>query len=342
MRRRKMITAAKRDLGVLWKRFSRSSGRIAVACLVIMILAVLTQSFTPYMIESDPGLRWGDTSAQGGRIQLHVQPAELDLKSEILRTLWFQLSIYTLDSQPFNALVIWPGDFFPFTAYPPKSDNGTYDYQNIQRTAFWELVTRPEKGGEPWPWQLQRTGEYPWDQYSYVLLFAFNRTVGISGVSTYVTLSPTLADGWKVTQSFEPLSGFPSFQDTLLSIGFSQQDFSGQERRLPAYLDDYVDFYVLKITFVRQSFEMLRGAFAFWMPAIFLLGLLIIAFGRIEALEKSEALTVFLGIPLAALPFILSALQVLPPRLSLVESFFYGEVAASIAFAAVALARVKT
>jgi len=173
------------------------------------------------------------------------------------------------------------------------------------------------------------------------MLFAFNRTVGISGVSTYVTLSPTLADEWKVTQSFEPLTSFPSFQNELLSIGYTQQDFVGQERRLPAYLDDYVDFYVLRITFVRQSFEMLRGVFAFWMPAIFLAGLLIIAFGRIEVLGKSEAATVFLGIPLAALPFILSALQILPPRLSLVESFFYGEVAASIAFAAVALARVK-
>jgi len=222
-----MIAVAKRDVDVVWKRFSRSSGRIAVACIVIMILAVLTQSFTPYVMESAPGLRWGDTSAQGGRIQLHVQPAELDLKSEILRTLWFQLSIYTLDSQSFNALIISPGDFFPRTAYPPQSNNGTYDWKNLQRTAFWELVTRPEKGAEPWPWQLQRTGEYPWDQYSFVLLFAFNRTVGISGVFSYVTLSPTLADEWKVIQSFEPLRSFSSFQNTLLSIGFSQQDFSG-------------------------------------------------------------------------------------------------------------------
>ncbi len=341
MLRRKMIAATKRN--VLWKSFSRSSGRIALACVVIMILAVLTQSFTPYVMESALGLRWGDTSAQGGRIQLHVQPAELDLKSEMLRTLWFQLQIYTSDSQSFNALVISPWDnFFPRTAYPPQSNNGTYDWENIQRTALWELVTRPEKGAEPWPWQLQRTGEYPWDQYSFVLLFAFNRTVGISAAYSYVTLSPALADEWKVIQSFEPLRGFSSFQNTLLSIGYTQQDFSGQERRLPAYLDDYVDFYVFKITFVRQSFEMLRGAFAFWMPAIFLAGLLIIAFGRIEGLEKSEALTVFLGIPLAALPFILSALQVLPPRGSLVELFLYGEVAASIAFAAAALARVKT
>lgn len=172
-------------------------------------------------------------------------------------------------------------------------------------------------------------------------MFAFNRTVNIASVFSYVSLSPTLEDEWKVTQSFEALAGRPEFNNTLLSIGFNQQDFNGQERRLPAYLEDYVDFYSLRITFLRQSFEILRGVLAFWIPAIFLAALLVVAFGRIEVLKTSEALTIFLGISLAALPFILSALQVLPPRPSLIESLFYGEVATSIAFASIAIARPK-
>jgi hypothetical protein len=171
----------------------------------------------------------------------------------------------------------------------------------------------PQTGAEPLPWQLVRTGEYPWDEYSFVMLFAFNRTVNIGSMFSYVSLSSTLADEWKVVESFLSLCEVVLRSTRRYSIGFSQQDIdSAQGARLPTYLQNYSDFYALRIVFFRQSFEVLRGALAFWVPTIFLAALLIVAFGRTEALQLGEALTVFLGILLAALPFILSVMQFCP------------------------------
>jgi hypothetical protein len=300
-----------------------------------LILTVFTQSFAPLAATTDLDFTWGGLGP-GGQITLHIQPADIDLQSEILRTSWFQLNIYTLDNRSFNTLILWPGgNYFPRTSYPPQSSNGTYDWRNIQRTVFWEPITPVQvaKGAEPYPWQLQPGGEYPWDQYTLSLFFGFNRTLALSGVSSGLSLSPTFSDSWKVTQTFGPIeaANLMDLMSVIVSTG-----------NLPSYLNQYADWYNLKITFVRQTFEVLRGDFAFWIPAAFLAGLLIVAFGRIKQLKVSEALTVFLGVPLAALPFVLGAVQILPPRLNLVEVVFYLEIVFSTAFAAIALAMVKT
>jgi hypothetical protein len=332
---------SKKRFGEVWIRFSTHAGKIAAVVALVSLMLLALESSQPLLAGSQLGYEWGSKTAAGTWIDMHIQPAEIDLKSEILRTYWFQLGIYALDNRSFDSVVLWPVEWHESAGLPPKA-NETFDWTSFQRTAFWELTTRPPTGAEPWGWQLLRSGEYPWDSYSLRLVFAFNRTMNLSRVTSYVSLNPSLSDQWKVLQDFVPLGNTLSDQ-TLISLGFSHVDINsyltGTGGNLPLTIRSTRDVYELRVTFVRQAFDILRGALALWTPAIFLASLLVVAFGRLSVLDTGEALTVFLGTGLAALPLVFGALQILPPRISLVESIFYAEIGASILFATIVVAK---
>lgn len=58
-------------------------------------------------------------------------------------------------------------------------------------------------------------------------------------------------------------------------------------------------------------------------------------------MEEGDALALFIGTGMATLPFIVGAVQLLPPKLNAVEILFYLEIALSIAFAAWTIGRTK-
>jgi hypothetical protein len=312
------------------KAFSAHASRIALLAVLALTVPVGIFSCLSYSIRDEPYRSWGSgdtlsTGQAGGSFT--IEAIDMDLKSGILRTRSFTMRLDSMDNMSFNSVLIWsPKDYMYFVGHPLTWPNGTWNWAFPQRLAYWPLPTPPEKGAEPWPWPLTSAGEYPWDTYSLTFLFGFNRTMNWSGLRSDVSLPGAMSDQWKVSQTFEALGASPAAR---LGTGFIEE-----LSRHHLYLSGFVDFYLLTITFVRQFEDVRRAVLAFWAPSLLLVGLLILAFGRSEALDLTEGLTLFVGIGLGTLPFIVGALQLLPPRLSAVELLLYCEVAVSIIFAA--------
>jgi hypothetical protein len=317
-----------------------------VAILLLSGLTLLSYSFN-----DQAQYRWGSAGIYSGQASASflIEAGEIDLKARAVRSTHFYVSFESLDGQAFNSILLFlpPNETRHLTAFPVKNENGIYDYSNPLRLAWWDLQTSPEKGAVPWPWYLKAEGEYPWDGYSLVFVFGFNRTMDITSVTSAVWISPALSDQWRITQEFKQLGRSPI--DALKALGFRDQDVRRQlcgldcdsKKDVSEVLNKsmYKDFYEMRILFVRQFWDILRGVLAFWVPAVFVLALLIIAFGRIGELKVETGVTLFVGVGLATLPLILGSLWLLPPRLSLVESLFYCEGLASIAFAGFVVAR---
>jgi hypothetical protein len=321
---------------------------VTIGILAILLLSGLT--LLSYSFEDQAQYRWGATGIYGGQASasFQIEAGEIDLRPRVVGSSHFYVSFESLDGQAFNSILLFlpPNATMHLTAFPVKNENGSYDYSNPMRQAIWDLPTPPEKGATPWPWYLKAEGEYPWDSYSLVFIFGFNRTLDIASVTSGVWISPALSDQWRITQEFKPLGRSPI--DALKTLGFRDQDVRTQlcydcdsRKDLSEVLNKsmYKDFYEMRISFVRQFWDVLRGVLAFWVPAVFVLALLIIAFGRIGELKVETGVTLFVGVGLATLPLILGSLWLLPPRLSLVESLFYCEGLASIAFAGFVVAR---
>jgi hypothetical protein len=306
-----------------WSRFCA----IGLSGLILFLIA----SYGTVSIQHKPIFSWpegavGGIGAGQAMGSFQIEPAELDLKSSVLRTLHFYVEFDTIDSPPFSAYLFWsPGQWHGFP---------------LQTTqAVWDLQTRPENGAEPSGWVLEREGiypwnaEYPWEQYSLAFVFGFNRTVNLAKLSSVMYLSLGFEDEWKVTQTFHRID--TSLVDAVRPLGVSSDDL----KRLS--VSNFVESYELRIGFVRQTFEIGRGVLAFWVPSLLLGALLIVAWTRRSILETSEALTLFIGTGLATLPFIVGAIQLLPPRLNDVEMLFYLEIAFSITFAAWTIAHER-
>ena len=301
-------------------------------------LVLAGASCESYLTEDKPYYSWGQVGyISGGQASAGfiIESIELDLKGDVLRTRSFQVSFQTLDNKSFNSVLLWtPKDFQYILGHPPTFPNGTWDWTSQQRGAYWPLPTPPEKGATPYEWHLTRENEYPWDSYSLTFLFGFNRTLDLAALTSSVSRSPTIADNWRISQKSEHLGPSPP---SSLVTSYSQGS-TGQTANLSAFHD----FYTLKISFVREFDDVRRGTLAFWVPSLLLLALLIVAFSKLDVLDPSEGLTLFVGIGMGTLPFIIGALQLLPPRLSLIEIIFYGEIAASTVFAVLILLKKKT
>jgi hypothetical protein len=316
---------------------SRHPARYAIALSLVMTAIVAVNVVGPLFATDSSSYIYG---SQGRAwIDLHMKPVGLDLKSEALNSTWFQLNMMAVDGKPFILFIIYPTNVLPERiGYPKNASLGSSDPVRIIDP--WELDI-------PWTWQLRQTGEFPWDEYSLTFVFAFNRTVDVSWVTSGISAPPGtgIADQWTITQRFERLNDAPQFQERLLTMGFTQDDIAGYQAgnggRLPLELNGYHDFYALTISFVRLSPDIWRGLGAFWAPAIALAGFLVIAWGRRDSLETRDGIAIFLGMALAAMPFVIGGLQFLPPRPTAVEGLLYLEVVIAIAFAGWIVAKVK-
>jgi hypothetical protein len=290
----------------------------------------------PLWAQNNPNYTYGNQTS-GGTVMVHLLPDQLDLKSESLQSTWFQLQMYTADSRSFKLFIIYHNEILPPRIGVPG--NATLGQADPERIILpWELKL-------PWTWQLFRSGEYPWDEYSLIFILAFNRTVNVKWVTSSVSPVQGIIDQWTVVQGFERLDTSGLIQEKLHWLGFSQAGAQGFVSEtgtiLPSEVLNYPDFYALTITFVRQPAEIARGIGAFWAPGIALSLFLILAIGRIKDLETRDGITVFLGMALATMPFILGALQFLPPRITSVEVLLYLEMIGSILLACFVVGNVK-
>ena len=289
---------------------------IHITLLVLITGAALFvgASAVSYLVVSKPFYTFGPLGIiNGGKASASftLESLELDVKGTVLRTTSFQVDFQTLDNRSFNSVLSWSSKDFQYILGHPTLSNGTWDFSSPQRSGYWPLPSYPENGARPHEWPLKHEGEYPWDAYSLTFLFGFNRTLNLVGLTSYVSPSPSIADSWRISQNFVKLgSSLPAdlvrnyYQGPAnYTVNFSQFD----------------DFYSLKISFLRPFDEVLRGTLAFWVPSLLFLGLIIVAIGRIEVFEVSESLTLFVGIGIGTLPFVVGAVQLLPPQLSLVE-----------------------
>ncbi len=315
----------------------KNASVLALAGVLAVGVVMLAIETWTYSTPAKPGYSCGAGSyfRSSGLIvfpaNFRIEPAELDLKSDVLRSNYFEVVFYSDAS--FNSVLLFLPleESRPITAWPPKFQNGTYEWSSLVRIARWELPTRPQTGALPWEWYLVRLGEYPWDQYSLTFVFGFNRSLRLDGIESRVSLSPRLSDDWNVVQCFRHIGS--SLTEALQSLG----DVEKKSQSLP-WLDSFRDFFALKILFLRQSNDVLRGVLGFWLPSILLIGLLLVGFLKIRVLGLEKGLTLFVGIALATLPFIVGAIQFLPPKLSLVELLFYSDAAVSILFAGIIVA----
>lgn len=314
---------------------SRHPVRYAIALWLVLIVFVAVNVVGPLSATDTSSYVYG--SMGGARIDLHMKPVGLDLKSETLNSTWFQLNMYALDGKSFSLFIIYPTNVLPERiGYPKNATLGSSDPVRI--ISPWELSI-------PWTWQLRQTGEFPGDEYSLTFVFAFNRTVDVTWVTSGVSAPPgMLTDQWVIIQQFERLNDSTQFQERLLTMGFTRDDIAGYQTgnggRLPLELNGYHDFYALTISFVRLYADIERGLGAFWAPAIALAGFLVIAWGKRDSLETRDGIAIFLGMALAAMPFVIGGLQFLPPRPTWVEGLLYLEVVIAILFACWIVAKV--
>ncbi len=298
-------------------------------CLLPIIISAFFSS-----IPSGTYYKWPedwDSATMGNQasILFHIQPSEIDLKSQVLRSYSFSASLVWPISSEMSALLLWPtAEWQVIAGFPPKV-NGTYNWSSLDRYGAYDIDTNPRTGAQPWPWQLSRSGDYPWDQYSLTFLFGFNATVDLAGLSSSVYLPSSLADEWRVTQNLQPLPYLNSNQGEGTAAYFRLLGFGEP----PSIFKNYHQFYEFTVSFSRLPVDVFRGAFVFWVPSILIGSLLLAAYTRRTWLSAEQGLTLFLGVGLTTFSLIVGATQLFPPTLTWVETFLYFEVGLSIAFA---------
>ncbi|MGA2460441.1 MAG: hypothetical protein ABSF82_03365 [Candidatus Bathyarchaeia archaeon] len=332
----KLIGSLKSYLQSSWRWFVVHSIHITLLVLITGAVLFVGASAVSYPVVSKPYYTFGPFGITNGQASaaFTLESLELDVKGTVLRTSSFQVDFQTLDNKSFNSVLSWsPKDFQYILGHPTTLSNGTWDFSSPERGGYWPLPTYPEKGARPHEWPLKHEGEYPWDAYSLTFLFGFNRTLNLVGLTSYVSASPSIADSWRISQNFVKLG-------SSLPADLVRNYYQGPANYTVNF-SSFDDFYSLKVSFLRPSDEVLRGTLAFWVPSLLFLGLIIVAISRVEVLEVSEGLTLFVGIGIGTLPFVVGAVQLLPPQLSLVEMVFYAEIAVTTAFASLVVSRKK-
>lgn len=74
----------------------------------------------PVTVHNTPSYIYGQENA-GTHVDMHILPVELDLRSETLRTYWFQLIMDTTDVTPFKLFIIYPTEWLP-NRVPAEAD----------------------------------------------------------------------------------------------------------------------------------------------------------------------------------------------------------------------------
>lgn len=176
-------------------------------------------------------------------------------------------------------------------------------------------------------WNLFHQGVFPDDSFAWYMVVGLNTSMGGFRTTFGPEPPPDFSSKWAVTGP--TMSDLNNPSDTsLVGMGI-----------LPKVYQTYVQqglthWYIIQMNFSRQQSDIIRFSGLFWVPAIGLFTLFMIAmvlsgllWRRQRRLSLSNSLTLFLGSALFAFPFILSINQYAPPgEVTPVEYLFYADV----------------
>jgi hypothetical protein len=188
-------------------------------------------------------------------------------------------------------------------------------------------------------WNLFHKGVFPYDSFAWYMVVGLNASMGGFEVTFGPNPPPDFSSKWVLTGPTMSDLNNPSDAD-LVGMGIVPRIYQTYFRQ------GLTHWYVIQMSFSRQQPDIIRFSGLFWVPAIGLFVIFLIAmilsgllWRQQRRLSLSNSLTLFLGSALFAFPFILSINQYAPPgEITLVEYLFYVDVI--LAFAGTGLALV--
>lgn len=176
-------------------------------------------------------------------------------------------------------------------------------------------------------WNLFHEGVFPGDSFAWYMVVGLNASMGNFRMSSGPEPPPELSSKWVVTGPTMAELNNPS-DASLAGMGIVSKVYQSYVQR------GLTHWYVIQMSFSRQQSDIIRFSGLFWVPAICLFLIFILALilsgllgKRHRRLSLSNSLTLFLGSALFAFPFVLSINQYAPPgEITHVELLFYVDV----------------
>jgi hypothetical protein len=176
-------------------------------------------------------------------------------------------------------------------------------------------------------WNLFHEGVFPGDSFAWYMVVGLNASMGGFEVSFGPEPPPEFSSRWIVTGPTMSDLNDPS-DAALVGMGIVPKIYQMYVRQ------GLTHWYVIQMSFSRQQPDIIRFSGLFWVPAIGLFVIFLVAmilsgllWRRHRRLSLSNSLTLFLGSALFAFPFILSINQYAPPgEITPVEFLFYADV----------------
>jgi hypothetical protein len=277
----------------------------------------------------------GQTSTPSFNLSLQLQIYTIDLKTEILYSSNYYFRMWTMDPEvhSFEVVILKP-DYDQAIRMISWNESG-----NIQ--VYEQITTDPSKVSVPWRWYLNPKRPLilgtPFDHYELSFLIAINMSTRLNINDTWFIMHPYMQGEWSWIESptVKKLSGPPNNQ-SLISLGLSPEKF------FQYHCDGMTDFYLITESLGFPTMYSWRITLAYLLPSVTILGVLIISLKKFKKLSISDFLTLYLGVGLFILSFLVSFYQFAPSKVITVqEMIFYIDFIFATALVIAALSRKK-
>jgi hypothetical protein len=213
----------------------------------------------------------------------------------------------------------------------PTNRSQTVDLQIVSsfngQIKVWNTQAPLAFNNQEFYWNLFHEGEFPWDSFVWYVVVGLNETAGGFRMAFGPEPPPEISSKWIVTGPSMTDLGTPT-DAKLLGMGIVPRVYQTHVQQ------GLTHWYVIQMAFSRQQSDIIRFSGLFWVPAIGLFVVFMVAmvlsgllWMRQRRLSLSNSLTLFLGSALFAFPFILSINQYAPPgEITPVEFLFYADV----------------
>lgn len=176
-------------------------------------------------------------------------------------------------------------------------------------------------------WNLFHEDVFPGDSFAWYMVVGLNASMGGFRMSFGPEPPPEFSSKWVLTGPTMTELDNPS-DANLVGMGIVPRVYQTYVQQGLAH------WYVIQMSFSRQQSDIIRFSGLFWVPAIGLFVIFLVAmilsgllWKRHRQLSLSNSLTLFLGSALFAFPFVLSINQYAPPgEITHVELLFYVDV----------------
>jgi hypothetical protein len=284
--------------------------RLALVSAVLLLLMV---SNTIMAVSAD------EASVQ---VWLGCKLEKLDDRIPGLYTTSLVLSLFSPTNQSFWGTLLFNS---------PTNRSETVDLQIVSsfngQIKVWNTQAPLAFNNQEFFWNLFHQGVFPGDSFAWYMVVGLNTSMGGFRTTFGPEPPPELSSKWVVTGPNMAESNNPS-DASLAGMGIVSRVYQSYVQR------GLTHWYVIQMSFSRQQSDIIRFSGLFWVPAIGLFVIFMVAivssgllWKKQRRLSLSNSLTLFLGSALFAFPFILSINQYAPPgEITPVEYLFYADV----------------